>query len=335
MTHPVSHYANARTTFSTQSDLWKELNAIKSGIHRVPVEECRAALNNEGKSKYNELKSKLPAVTFCGLFDGAHKATQLKHYNSLVIIDIDGVEESDCERFKNVIFGEPFVIACWISPSGRGIKALIKTAHSKEYHKLYFDQIVKYFASNHSLEIDRSGSDICRLCYVSYDPTLLARSASECFPFVEELIQLKKVEVSDKTASQATEYIEFIAVSDRVLFYQTEGRNLRKDKENIIKIIKVLGKNGKSITKSYHDWFRVGLAIANSFTYDVGKKFYLELCRLDGINHDEYKSEFLLDYCYRNRRKDQVTFATIMHLASDQGFTPVLEKGARVKGKVD
>ena len=88
----------------------------------------------------------------------------------------------------------------------------------------------------------------------------------------------------------------------------------------IEKIIKYLKKNNKSITVTYTDWFRVALAIANSFTHEVGQKYYLQLCELDGDNYDEYKSKYLLDYCYANRKLGKIGFPTIVYLAKQAGF---------------
>jgi hypothetical protein len=107
---------------------------------------------------------------------------------------------------------------------------------------------------------------------------------------------------------------------EKSLFYATEGKNLKKDRDTIDKIIRFLRSRKLSITDNYNDWYKVGLAIANTFTYDLGLKYYLYLCEMDGSNHDEYKSVGILDYCYRNRKLNVVNFATIVFLAEQKGF---------------
>ena len=50
---------------------------------------------------------------------------------------------------------------------------------------------------------------------------------------------------------------------------------------------KFLTKNEKSITFDYDDWLRVALAIAGSFTYEVGLRYFIELSKMDGIKFNE------------------------------------------------
>lgn len=104
------------------------------------------------------------------------------------------------------------------------------------------------------------------------------------------------------------------------MMYKTEGRNKKSDRETARKILIFLTKNKKSITYNYSSWLKVAFAIANSFTFDVGKDIFLKLCRLDMDLHDEYKSENLLRYCYCKRRKDEITFSSIIYLSGQAGF---------------
>jgi hypothetical protein len=84
-------------------------------------------------------------------------------------------------------------------------------------------------------------------------------------------------------------------------------------------IVTYLTKRQISITASYDRWVRVALAIADTFTYDVGKKYYLDLCRLDGGAHDEDGSIRLLESCYNNSH-GKITFGTIRHFAQGHGY---------------
>jgi hypothetical protein len=63
----------------------------------------------------------------------------------------------------------------------------------------------------------------------------------------------------------------------------------------------------------------VAFAVANTFTHDVGERYFLRLCRLDGTNHDEVGSKKLLRYCYLNSR-GKITFRTIIRFAILNGY---------------
>ena len=84
-------------------------------------------------------------------------------------------------------------------------------------------------------------------------------------------------------------------------------------------IIKYLTKNKLSITNSYDEWYRVAIIIANSFTYDVGEKYFLQLSQLDKSKYNEVECKNILIDCYENSR-GEINFNSIIHLASEKGF---------------
>ncbi len=306
----------------------EELNKIKEKTYKVSIEECRRVLLEDGKESYTILKKRLPALTFCGTFNGPHSKETLVTFNPLLIIDVDNLLPEEVEAKKALLFQDEHIFACWISPSGNGIKALMKTNATAETHKYYFDAAVKYFDNHYQIAVDVCGSDVCRLCFVSYDPNLLQKNKSKIFEIREEDLVRLFEEGTPKTRRSASrvnsdvkkEFKTNIRDIDSALFHKTEGRNNKQNREQLAKIITFLSKNKLSITSSYDDWFRVAIALANSFTYTLGEGYFLKLCRLDGLCHDDYKSRYLLQYCYRNRRLGEINFATIIYLAQQKGF---------------
>lgn len=98
------------------------------------------------------------------------------------------------------------------------------------------------------------------------------------------------------------------------------GKNNPANKREILSIIKYLQLKNKTITSSYYSWLRTAMAISNTFSYDLGEKYYLKLCRQDKDLHDEIRSQNLLINCY-NTSQGVITFATIVYLAKEQGYT--------------
>ena len=77
------------------------------------------------------------------------------------------------------------------------------------------------------------------------------------------------------------------------------GKNNKSHRQQIQFIIRFLNKNKSSITKSYEQWTQVGYAIANTFTYEVGEKYFVRFSKLDKklikVNkRRKSKSRFLL-----------------------------------------
>lgn len=137
--------------------LEKSLNRIKIGKSK---ETCEAVRNGNSK-----IKSSLPSILFSGEFS-ERKKLGLKKHSGLMVVDFDKVENPT--TFKNELKTNEHFVALFISPSGNGVKGLIKipVCTSKE-HELYF----KAFQDKFNLKYwDKSGSNVDRVCFESYDP---------------------------------------------------------------------------------------------------------------------------------------------------------------------
>jgi len=312
----ISKYDNAFSKSPTKVNLRAELQRIKSGQYKELIENCRLALQLGDKAGYDVIKSRLPAITFGGVFDGAHKRDNLRSYSKKLIIDLDQL--ADAGHTKRILFEDPYIFACWLSPSGNGIKLLINTDATPETHKFYFDFVAKYLQEKYGVNVDRSGSDICRLCYVSHDSELLFKEESAVLAL--EVVSNNEQEMPFEKSANREVQIGKMIESEKALFLKTEGRNRPQDRLQIQKIVRYLQSKKLSITNTYELWVKVAFAIANTFTHDVGRTYFLEMCRLDGIKHSESKSESLLEYAYRNRIINAVTFASIIYLATERGY---------------
>jgi hypothetical protein len=319
----ISKYSTAASFNQETTNILVELKNILSGKYEKEILICRDLYNAGDKIGYKKRKSFLPALTFSGQFKGSHKQENLNQYSNFIIIDIDSINKAIIEEIKKQLFQDKFIAAVWISPSGCGLKVLMAIVSSANDHKICFDTISKYLDANYAVEVDKSGSDVCRLCFVSYDIKLLMKDSFIPFDFREfytAKVDDQKEKKKTIASSKEKKFVSTQLVSEKELFKGTENRNNQRNRDTMIKVIKYLRKNNLSITSNYQDWFRVACAVANSFTYDLGQKYYLELCRLDGALHDEYKSQHLLEYCYRNRRLGVVDFSTVMFLAKQKGF---------------
>lgn len=160
MKHSVTLFKNNKTVkVGYNRDVNYALERIKNGKSKDIIEQIR-----EGKK---ELKSSLPAVCFNGTF--RHRADSgLIEHSGLCILDFDKFTSEELKTWRDTLESCEYVFSCWLSPSGDGIKALIRIPREPDNHKLYFDAIREYFECEN---ID-SGSDLSRLCYESYDPDI-------------------------------------------------------------------------------------------------------------------------------------------------------------------
>lgn len=315
----LSIFTNAFDTEGTETSLDVELSDIKNGKYRQEIGNCRTALLQEkNKELYNKFKSKLKAVTFCGYFENGRKLSNLIHYNQLIVIDIDDLD--NMEAIKAILIKDKFIMALWDSPSSLGLKGLIKVNSNIDNHKDFFLSLSIYFFQQYNIRLDKSGSDITRLCYVSFDENIYFNYFSEIF---SELINIEKKISNIKKPTAGNNNQAKINKSLQKRALSTEGLNKAGDRQQMKKIISYLSNKNLSITDSFDNWIKTAVIISNSFSFDIGENYFLTLCRLDGPKHDEERSINLLWYCYDKRNLDhpnRLTFASFVYLASEKGF---------------
>jgi len=138
------------------------LSRIRDGKSSGTVDEIRKG--------NKEKKKELPVVCFSGEFSSRADDAIFEH-SGFIVLDFDHV---DVESTKRSLATDDFVYSCWTSPSGQGVKALVKITNP-ERHRDHFRALVKYFERTHGLEVDASGANESRACFESYDPEIIIK----------------------------------------------------------------------------------------------------------------------------------------------------------------
>ena len=95
----------------------------------------------------------------------------------------------------NELSKNKYVIACWVSPSGNGVKALVEVSEP-ERHLEHFDALLEDFE-----DLDPSGRNLSRVCFESYDPDMyIARKWEVYDRFVEKVYEATPVRVSTENS---------------------------------------------------------------------------------------------------------------------------------------
>ena len=181
----ITAFANIWSKEPFYITLENALTRIKNGNSKIKVEEIRNTLDKE---KASNLKKNLPSICFSGKFASDRQDKDLIQHSGFIVLDFDDV--ADIRDKQTDIISSPFVYACWISPSGNGLKALIKIAQGSK-HREHFQALQEVFP-----EIDRSGINPSRVCYESYDPEIYINEKAEVF---KKIKKLEKVKVVEKT----------------------------------------------------------------------------------------------------------------------------------------
>lgn len=321
----VTYFSSPKSNVAITVLLDIVMGDFKQGKYASQISKIREVLNDKGVEAYKDAKKSLPAIAFCGEFKGGHAKNNLVQYNNLLVFDIDHLTEKEMESVRHHLATEDIVMAFWVSPSGYGYKGLLKVefqnvpeiADLNDCYKKAFSDAMAFFMQKHNIQFDSACSDFSRICYVCWDENLFFRENSKIL-FVDceglnshaKTIPLSKKTGGEKQCTKATKVFKPLNV---------KGKNNQRSRKIVSSIIKYLLKRNLSITATYDEWLRVGFAIANTFNYDLGLKYYLELCKLDKERYNEAKCIEKLQECYTNGSGD-ITIGTIIEMAKKKGY---------------
>ena len=110
-------------------------------------------------------------VTFSGTFSQRNDKHMRKH-SGLLTIDFDHV--SDLSQLKTQLLDDQYFETelLFVSPSGDGLKWIIPIELTKVKHQDYFKAVANYILHTYQLEVDQSGKDISRACFLPHDPEI-------------------------------------------------------------------------------------------------------------------------------------------------------------------
>lgn len=138
----------------------------------------------KGQPEYDQAKKELYAIMFNGTFT-ERNANGLVEHSGLCILDFDGyptdeIMESERQRLIN----DPYVMIVFMSPGGKGWKAVIRIPKSTaSEHKRRFIAYADYFKSDY---FDRKNQDVSRVCFESYDPHIYYNEFCQVFEGISE-----------------------------------------------------------------------------------------------------------------------------------------------------
>lgn len=187
-------------TIKSSSFISKQIGKLRSLKQNGLLEDAR------------KFKQDLPCVTFSAIAVNERKPENIVQYNNIVVLDFDHIPSELMESVRNTIINTEYTACVFTSPSGDGLKVLVRVNSNLEEHKTAFRQVCEYYARLTGIEPDKSGSDPLRLCILSSDSDIYVDEYSNVF-------QVDLNEVNEKTvksgqlkinAGNFRELLEFI-----------------------------------------------------------------------------------------------------------------------------
>jgi len=180
----------------------KILKAIKDGAFKDKVEAIR---NENDKGNQSRLKSSLTSILFSsskqeGVESGRNNKISwrtdkgLVEHSGLICLDLDKFSnEFEMISIKDDLMNDDYVFSVFVSPSGEGLKVLVKVPTQIENHRKYFYGLKEHF---NSPNFDDSCVNEARVCYASYDEFIYINEDSKVFTKMVET-KIPSVEVRE------------------------------------------------------------------------------------------------------------------------------------------
>jgi len=156
------------------------LDRIKNGSSKDLVEIIQ---KESDKSVRNELKKSLPAICFSGIFT-KRADNSITEHSGMICLDFDGyTSKKEMMAEKSSIALDKYVMSVFVSPSGDGLKVIVKIPQDIDNHVKYFNALQTHF---NSVYFDTTSKNISRVCYESYDKNIYINKDSETWDQMHE-----------------------------------------------------------------------------------------------------------------------------------------------------
>ena len=158
--------------YTTPEQIFKTIQT--GGKHVDLIKQIRMSSD---KGARDELKKGLGVILWSGKFT-ERRLEGLAEYSHLICLDFDDV---DPDEWKEYLKTKPYVWAAFESPSGDGCKAIVKVSSTN--HQGHFKALAKELE-----EVDPSGKDIPRACFMSHDPDIYINEHAEVYTKIIESV---------------------------------------------------------------------------------------------------------------------------------------------------
>ncbi|SHI95690.1 Primase C terminal 2 (PriCT-2) [Tangfeifania diversioriginum] len=255
---------------------------------------------------------RFPFVTFSGTFS-TRKESGLIQHSGLITIDFDklkDVETLKLQLLKDKHFETELLFT---SPNGNGLKWIIPINTNGEYnHGQLFDAISRYIQKTYQIEVDKSGRDVARICFLCYDPDAFMHPrhgrSNRHWPGEIYTVERQKFNPG-KWLNETNRKKDFKPVP-----FSSNMTRTQRDVETVLRRIE---NYQVDLTMNYEDWIRLAFAFADEFG-ETGRDYFHRVSRFySEYNSTECDRQF--DRCLKSG-KSGVTIKSFFQAAKDAGI---------------
>lgn len=173
-------------------------------LERIRVGANSLATIKKVRAGDSGLKTQLPSICFSGVFNGQREDKTLAKHSGMVILDFDKMSFEELNKLFESVKLLPFVVSAFISPSGNGLKVLVRIADT-EKHRQHYKALMKDFPS-----LDEKNINEARVCFESYDPNIYINYEAEPYKkYVEhQRVSVSEFQTDNETFNRVEKWIE-------------------------------------------------------------------------------------------------------------------------------
>lgn len=177
----ITVFANIK---DVQNPFFRDIDDVLNDIKNCNNKDFIDAIRKEpNKDKRNILKAKLKSICFSGEFSYRSAKNCIKH-SGFACLDFDDIDEPIVLR--DSLQDNDYIYSAFISPSGNGVKALVKVPEDIKNYKKYYEALCETFET----KLDTKTKDVSRVCYESSDPDLWINKDSKLWELKKEYSEI-------------------------------------------------------------------------------------------------------------------------------------------------
>jgi hypothetical protein len=295
---------------STSTPFFKPIDVILNRIRDGKSKDLVVGIRKEkDKTQRNVLKQSLPAICFSGTFNKREDKALIDH-SGFICLDFDGYATAkEMNEDKQRISMDEHTYSVFVSPSGNGLKVIVKIPQDPENHKNYFNSLERHFDSKY---FDKTSKNISRVCYESYDKDIYINRDSKTWDTVAEHEYVEMDRVASKLTIPITNENKIV---DILMRWWVKRYGLVEGERNNNVYILAAAFNDYGVNKSLAEYvmsqfeskdfpmteIRTAINSAYSHSHKFGTKFYEDEEKISqvkqkikrGVPRKEIKSDLL------------------------------------------
>ena len=294
----VSIYSSLKSKIKEQDITLQEiLKAIRTGklLGRNIAQEITAIRAEPNKTAQSRLKELLPCFTTSGTFAGQKRNADLLYHSGLIQVDFDLHNPTQAAEVKERLKTDPYTLAAYISPSGTGVKAIVRISDDGSRHAASFEAVKDYYFDAGFPPIDTACKNVGRANFISYDKGIFYNAAAAV------LLPRNGSKISENFVS-VTEFEGEKGTENNTKYNTKPARNnaARQDRsfsgaplqlDEIKAAVYEIEEGRIDITAGYSNWWKVALSLANFG--EEGRSLYHAISRQNsGYQAAETEAKF-------------------------------------------